>query len=277
MDQAIANRQKLLNSLFDDSGVGLEIGPSYNPIVSKASGRKIDTIDYATAQQLREKYREDPNVDVSRIEEVDYVSDGGSIARTIRKVGYYDYILASHVVEHIPDLIAFFQDCETLLKNDGVLVLAAPDKRYCFDVFQTLTATGDLLQAHLEKRTRHTPGKIFDFLAYRALRGGSLTWEATSTDALKLEFTLADAKNMFQTAQSEREYRDIHTWRFTPASFRLIVRDLNEIGTIAFRERECIGTGGFEFFLSLSLDGPGCQLDRQSLMTAIVEEQKQIR
>jgi len=48
----------------------------------------------------------------------------------------FDYCLASHVIEHIPNPIAFFQSIAHLLKPGGVLSLAVPDKRYTFDFFQ---------------------------------------------------------------------------------------------------------------------------------------------
>ena len=43
------NRNELLLSLVDLSVVGLEIRPGYNPLVPKPSGRRIDTLDHATA------------------------------------------------------------------------------------------------------------------------------------------------------------------------------------------------------------------------------------
>ena len=121
---------------------------------------RVETVDHATADQLRQKYKNDSSVDISKIEEVDYVSGGGSISKAIGKTDFYDYILASHVIEHLPDLIGFLKDCESLLKRDGVLVLAVPDKRYCFDILQPLTGTGDLLQAHLEGKIDIPPGEF---------------------------------------------------------------------------------------------------------------------
>ena len=39
------DRVQILTSMFDPSGFGLEIGPSYNPLVPKSSGARIETID----------------------------------------------------------------------------------------------------------------------------------------------------------------------------------------------------------------------------------------
>jgi hypothetical protein len=72
-------------SLLDLSGVGLEIGPGFSPLVPKSSGRRIETVDHESAAELREKYRNEVNLDTSRIEEVDYVSDGRPLGEIVNK------------------------------------------------------------------------------------------------------------------------------------------------------------------------------------------------
>ena len=133
------SRVDILTSMLDLSGVGLEVGPSHNPLVSKASGARIETVDHTDQAGLVKKYANDPNVDVTKIEPVDYVSDGRPISEVIKKSKFYDYIIASHVIEHTTNPLGFFRDCYLLLKDSGVLVLAVTDRRYCFDCFRTRT------------------------------------------------------------------------------------------------------------------------------------------
>ena len=83
--------------------------------------------------------------------------------------GTFDAFIASHVIEHTPDLIDFLQTSEILLKSSGVVVLAIPDKRYCFDYFQPLTTPGQVLAAHAEGRSRHTRRTAFDHVASELL------------------------------------------------------------------------------------------------------------
>jgi SAM-dependent methyltransferase len=270
------DRNKLLLSLFDLSGIGLEIGPSYNPLVPKSSGRRIETLDHASAGELRERYRNAANVDISRIEEVDYVSDGRPLAEVVNKPGHYDYIVASHVIEHTPDMLGFLKDCQTLLKEQGVLVLAVPDKRRCFDVFQPLTSTGMVLQAHLERRTRHTPGQVFDFVAYNGLRDGLSGWTSGADGPLTFAHDLAFARYALEQAISSANYVDAHVWRFTPSSFRLLLNDLNEGGELSLREQFFAESDSLEFFVSLSRRGPGCPFDRLMLANMTIVEQQEI-
>ena len=270
------NRNELLLSLIDLSGIGLEIGPGYNPLVPKSSGRHIETVDHAPAAELREKYRNEVNVNLSRIEEVDYVSDGRPLAEIVNKSCHYDYIIASHVIEHTPDLLGFLKDCQTLLKKDGVLVLAVPDKRRCFDVFQSLTSTGMVLQAHLERRTRHTPGHIFDFVAYNGLRDGKAGWNFGEDGPLTFAHDLASACYAFEQATSSTHYTDAHVWRFTPSSFRLILNDLYETDHLGLREQFFSESDSIEFYLSLSQRGTGCPCDRLMLASMTLAEQQEI-
>ena len=158
-------RFELLHSWINREGFGLEIGPLHAPIAPKRDGWRVETLDHADADTLRTRYRNSPDVDASLIEDVDYVSDGRSLAEVVGGRNRYDWILASHVAEHVPDFLGFLLDCETILKSSGKLVLALPDKRQCFDAFRPPSRTGEVLQAHLEKRARHTPGQGFDFLA----------------------------------------------------------------------------------------------------------------
>ena len=127
-------RSETLRSLFEASGKGLEIGPSHNPLMSKAAGFNVEVLDYLDASALRRKYA-NAGVDVSAVEEVDYVGDGRPMTEVIGDRQRYDWIVASHVIEHVPDFVAFLVDCEALLKPGGSLVLAVPDKRCCFEFF----------------------------------------------------------------------------------------------------------------------------------------------
>ena len=46
------------------SGCGLEIGPSYNPVLPKKNGYDVKVLDYTTREGLVDHYRDDPNVKI---------------------------------------------------------------------------------------------------------------------------------------------------------------------------------------------------------------------
>ena len=191
------DRVQILSSMFDRDGFGLEIGPSYNPFVPKSSGAKIDTVDYTDQNGLINRYRNEPNVDLSRIEPVDYISDGRPLSKIIPHRKHYSYIIASHVIEHVPNLLEFLRDCSLLLTDHGVIALAVPDRRYCFDLFRPATSTGAILQAFYENRTRHPVGTLFDEVAYASRCGEQIAWSEQDTDPLTFLHTLEQAANNF--------------------------------------------------------------------------------
>lgn len=63
-----------------------------------------------------------------------------------------DYIVSSHVVEHIPDLIGAFLEWNRLLKSDGIILTIFP-KRDALpaDIGRPLSTTGDFTVARDDK------------------------------------------------------------------------------------------------------------------------------
>ncbi|HUH59496.1 MAG TPA: methyltransferase domain-containing protein [Candidimonas sp.] len=247
----ISRQEKILIAL-DKKGRGLEIGPSYNPVAPKRAGFNVQTLDHLDAGKLRAKYA-GHGVDVGNIEDVDFVWSGEPLPELIGAQSCFDWIIASHVIEHVPDMVSFLIQCQTLLKPDGRLSLVVPDKRYCFDYFGTLTMTGQLLDAFAEKRTRPSPGIVFDYIANSTRLNGSITQPmGARIDEFELVHPLAQAQELWRQVSQQQAYVDCHCWRFIPDSFRLILCDLNMLGLIQLGVVKEYGTAGFEFFVTLA-------------------------
>jgi SAM-dependent methyltransferase len=271
----MANRRDQLLSLFDSRGHGLEIGASFSPLLPKSEGYDVKVLDHASTEELVNKYR-NAGVDIGRIEAVDYVSDGGSLVDAIGQEACFDFIVASHVIEHTVNLLGFLRDCERLLKPEGVLVLAVPDKRFSFDVLRPTSTTGDVLQADADGRTRHSLGALFDEVAYNCLRAGALAWPRADDKPLAFAASLEAARGIFESTRRNPVFHDIHAWQFTPSSFRLIVNDLHEIGYIALKEAALLESES-EFFVTLSRTGAGAGMGRLQLAQRVVAENCEIR
>ncbi|WP_146101520.1 class I SAM-dependent methyltransferase [Rhodopila globiformis] len=244
------NRTKMLLEQVPRDARILEIGPSFNPIAPKSEGWNSVSIDHLTREDLVAKYIGHPGVDVGRIEPVDFVWTGGILSEAVplEQHGSFDAFLASHVIEHTPDLVAFLDAAATLLKPDGVVILAIPDKRYCFDYFQPLTTTGQLLEAHTSHRSRHTARLAFDHFAYAVANGGTIAWGQHPSQGIHLVHGLQDANHLFRTWESNSDYTDIHAWRFVPSSFELLMLELARLGETDWRVERIMPTRGCEFF-----------------------------
>lgn len=268
------SRSAVLRSLFDARGKGLEIGPSFNPLLRKADGFDVEIVDHLDADGLREKYK-NANVDLGQIEDVDYISDGGLISDLIGKSNVFDFCIALHVIEHTVDLVGFLLDCQTLLKQTGILVLAVPDKRFSFDVLRPVCTTGDVIQAHVEGRKQHSLGKMFDEFTYNCLRSGLPAWERKNSGELRFFRSGEDALATFSHVRKSKEFVDIHAWQFTPSSFRLIIHDLNKFGFIQMNEKAFVEGEG-EFYITLSRAADGCTEEPLELAKKVIREQAEI-
>lgn len=264
------DRKARILAPLDARGRGLEIGPSHNPVAPKREGYDVEVLDHADRAALVNKYR-DHGVDLDAIEEVDFVWKGGSYAELTGRSAHYDWIIASHVVEHVPDLVGFLNDCDTLLREGGVLSLAVPDKRYCFDRLRALTGLSQLIDAHLQGRRNHSPGQVADYFLNVVKLDGRIAWDAAlavgrSLSSVEFVHTVQDANTGMDAVRKHDAYLDIHAWCFTPSWFRLLLDDLNRLGLVALRERSFSATQGHEFYIALSRDGAGPDRDRLALM-----------
>lgn len=208
----LSRRQRFVARYAPKEGSGLEIGPSFNPLARKADDFCVDILDHADSPALRAKYR-DAGVNLDNIENVDFVWCGEPLSETIGRRGWYDWIIASHVIEHTPDLVGFLVERQTLLRETGRLIPVMPDKRYCFDHFQSLSSTGDALDAHQWGRTMPSPGRVFDDDANAVSKGRRdvLTWHRHAPGLLRLIHDMDGARGAWRHTQEGNENIDFTT------------------------------------------------------------------
>ena len=239
-------------SRLDKKGRGLEIGPSHNPIAPKRDGFNVHILDHASKEQLREKYK-DAGVNLSNIEDVDYVWTGKEYKETIGHEKYFDWIIASHVIEHVPNMVRFLNECEAVLKDSGKLSLVIPDARFCFDYFTPLSSTGNFLDAFAENRIKPSCGQVFDHFANAAMLDNKITWSSSFIDCPdKLIHSFDQAKSQYTQCVNDDHYIDLHCSRFVPETFNLIISDLRDLGLINLKIIHEFPTDGCEFYVTLA-------------------------
>jgi hypothetical protein len=270
------NRNEKVLRHIDKNKHGLEIGPSHNPIAPKSLGYNVHVIDHISREQLIHKYR-DHGVDLSKIEEVDFVWRGERYSELIGKTKCYDWIIASHLIEHTPDLISFLNDCEAILKDDGVISLVIPDKRYCFDHHRPITGISKIIDSYFQKSTIHTPGTVAEYFLNVVSQSGKIAWSPATTGEYGLVHSLEDALQGMESVINEKAYLDVHAWCFVPHSFRLIIHDLFCLGLISFKEVEFYPTEGCEFYITLGKRGKGIDKSRIEILEIIDSEIKDER
>jgi SAM-dependent methyltransferase len=261
-------RKKILKYIDTPGGAGLEIGAGYMPLFPKRMGFNVKTLDYVSQEDLRQKYT-NADVNISGLEEVNFVWNGEPYAEVTRGE-HFNWIVASHVIEHVPDFIGFINNCASILKERGVLALYVPDRRYNLDYFRSTSSLGSIIDAHLYKRTRPSPGNILDalFLETTPYRTSNNPWDRD------LAFLDTPNNKVYagMTDIMADGYFDIHVWVFTPSHFRMIIEDLYACGAIKLREKVFCPSESNEFCVILSKDGSGPGLSRLELAREIVRE-----
>jgi SAM-dependent methyltransferase len=269
----------------DRSQLILELGAGYCPVAPKSKGWRTHVVDHASQSELRAKYANAADVDVNLIENVDTIWRGGSLHEAVpaELVGQFDFIIASHVLEHLPDLVDFLQSASRLVKLGGAMSIALPDRRYCFDCFRPWTTTGCLLDAHHRRMNRHGLKTGFDHIAYAATVGGKLAWGPypIPTPQFIDPFAVAEATVAQFFGQPDGQYRDYHAWQFTPSGFRLAMLELAALDLTDWQVVGFHGTEHFEFFVTLQRvgalqsDPAGLQDQRRTLLLKQLEEMRE--
>ena len=95
-----------------------------------------------------------PNVNIEDIVSIDYVWGKKTLVEAAGLEVYFDYLVASHVVKHVPDMIGWFGEIPAVLKAGDVLSLVVPDKRFMFDCQRDVSGASEFIDALVLKSQR---------------------------------------------------------------------------------------------------------------------------
>ena len=121
-------------------GRGVEIGALWKPF-PVPNGVKVYYIDRRDGNALRREYPE-----LKSLVDPDVVADAAQLPFASESL---DFVIASHILEHMPFPLAALALWYSALRPGGVLVLKVPDKRYTFDRDRARTTLQHLVDEHL--------------------------------------------------------------------------------------------------------------------------------
>jgi len=244
---------KILACIDVRTEIGLEVGALTNPIVTRDMGQ-VRYIDHATTDELKEKYAHDSTIDIHKIVDVDYVWGKEGLPELVGQDATFDYLVASHVVEHVPDFIGWLKEIHAVLKVGGILSLVIPDKRYCFDYHRQLTQVADVVEASLHHYRKPSPRHVFDYISSAVMYDDSIAWGNTvviEPQKIKPIYSEKEAWRLAQRSLFEDQYVDAHCWVFTPQSFFDLLESLINLELFDFKVEQFYETAGCEFYVSL--------------------------
>jgi predicted SAM-dependent methyltransferase len=125
-------------------GSGLEIGALHNPLILPR-GVHVTYVDSHPVDELRLRY---PELDGQRLVPVGVVDDATRLDGIAGES--QDFVIANHVIEHCEDPIAALASFARVLRGEGIVYVAVPDKRFTFDRERPVTTVEHLVRDHRE-------------------------------------------------------------------------------------------------------------------------------
>lgn len=217
----------------------LEFGPLIRPLVSKKDYPNIFFADVKSTEDVKKLYTGNDylkatglNVDVNAIAPIDYVITK-SYTETFENEEKFDVVYLSHVIEHMPDIIAFMKDVVNIIKPDGKLILLYPDARYCFDHFRNGTTFVDAYDVYKTKSANRKA--VFDF-AYNVVSENipAFFWSEKGILDILPQNKFRDAVKLYDKAASNELPDDVHFWPFSDYQFVKFLYDMDRAGLLDF-------------------------------------------
>lgn len=267
-------RKDFFQSLILDSSKRiLELGPLNGPIADKQIYPNTFYCDIRSTEEIRRLYSGNDYlkatgilIDPESIIPVDYVIRE-NYKKTFENVEKFDYVIASHVLEHMPDLIFSLQDISSVLKPGGIFCILYPDKRYCFDHFRTSASFRDAYNVFRNGTKENAPMVLDFFYSVIPENNPHVFWEKKEILNYLPETSYAEAIEHYEQVAEGMRMDDVHYWPFTDMDFLKFLYDCTKAQLLPFR---CISfypcqQNDQQFMVALQYDPAICSQPKEAL------------
>jgi SAM-dependent methyltransferase len=121
-------------------GAGIEIGGLNSPLKVPARAN-VKYVDRLPLPMLREQF---PELAGRKLVDVQIVDDGETL--TSIAGSSLDFVIANHFIEHCENPLGAIKNMLRVLKNQGIIYISIPDKRFTFDVDREITSTEHIIR-----------------------------------------------------------------------------------------------------------------------------------
>ncbi len=211
--------------------VGLEFGPLAHPLIKKNEG-KIKYADYLDKASLIKRYASSRNPD--EIVEIDYIiKPEESLSNSIPEK--FNYLIACHVIEHVPNIIDWLLQLHKLLLPKGYLHLVIPDKRYTFDILRPPTPLSHILDDYYRNVQTAELDHIYEHIfVFRDIKADDIWQGQLSEHNMKTRYSAPNAYSAATKELNSGKYVEVHCHVFTSEQFMTILKTLIDMGILPF-------------------------------------------
>jgi SAM-dependent methyltransferase len=187
-------RERLAQQL---RGRGIELGPGHQPMEVPESA-EVRYVDRWLPDENAELYPELPpgapfpkpdvvaNFDTDRLSAIESASQ--------------DFVVCSHVLEHLADVLGFMEEMHRVLRPGGLLLVLLPDRHLTFDRNRQATPLPHLIEEHQQRVTVVDDDHVREFL------------ENAGPEAAYLEFPEDPAQHADFFEWHRRRSIHVHCW-----------------------------------------------------------------
>ncbi|MGA8523901.1 MAG: class I SAM-dependent methyltransferase [Candidatus Dormiibacterota bacterium] len=219
------------------SGSGVELGPGHHPMPIPYPGASVRYVDrWQPDENLAlftnlEVGASFPKPDIVANLDVDRLSALADESQ--------DFVIASHLLEHLADPLTQIAEIHRVLKPGGVVLVFLPDRRHTFDRKRAPTPLAHLIADHHDRVTVVSDEHVEDFL--RMTDGWDPSW---TPEQEREQFELHRQRSIHVHCWSEDEFLPVidHTiaemgmrWELLDAMFVEDVPDGFEFGFVLRR------------------------------------------
>ncbi len=207
-------------------GTGLEVAPYFNPAID-ADKYDVRYTDYISTKEILSKAKDNPGAVGKKIPHINFVwKPGKALSECVNENIKFDYALASHVIEHVPNTIGWLNHILETMKNGALLALAVPDRRRTMDYYRRETTLAELIGNWVNNPAIPTPTQVFDFLSQSFYDNRTEENNFQMLDVKNIPFEKIDRHYSDEQALSfaamtynDNHYLDVHCTVWTPDTF----------------------------------------------------------
>jgi FkbM family methyltransferase len=151
-------------------GRGLELGPGHEPFPLPRIGASIAYIDRWTPQESSQLF---PELEHATFPRPDVIADLNKEKLGAIADASVDFVIASHILEHLADPIGMLGEIHRVLRTGGVAILLLPDRRTTFDRLRAPTPLKHLQAEHAAGVEEVSDDHIVEFVRATSVEGES--------------------------------------------------------------------------------------------------------